>query len=149
MKCYSCGSEFRITFVQGKPYCFRCEVDASLVAHGIIQLTKGERNHVGQIPRKARWSRYSAWLQSLRMARCSWAIFRNLARIRGCGVHRERKVVLMLIPSWAKFKEPLRVSEASLRRIQRQEQEKALQRLADERNAQKLHNQPQQCKLDL
>jgi hypothetical protein len=49
----------------------------------------------------------------------------------------------MLIASWAKFKEPLRVSEASLRRIRREEQEKALQRLADERNAQKLHNQPQ------
>ena len=49
----------------------------------------------------------------------------------------------MLIPSWAKFKEPLRVSEASLRRVRREEAEKALQRLADERNAQKLHNQPQ------
>jgi hypothetical protein len=49
----------------------------------------------------------------------------------------------MLIASWTKFKEPLRVSEASLRRIRREEQEKALQRLADERNAQKLHNQPQ------
>jgi hypothetical protein len=49
----------------------------------------------------------------------------------------------MLIPSWAKFKEPLRVSEASLRRIQREENEKALQRLADERNAQNLHIKPQ------
>ena len=41
----------------------------------------------------------------------------------------------MLIPSWAKFKEPLRVSEASLRRIKREEAEKALQSLADERHA--------------
>ena len=40
-------------------------------------------------------------------------------------------------------KEPLRVSEASLRRIQREQNEKALQRLADERNAQKLHIKPQ------
>ena len=49
----------------------------------------------------------------------------------------------MLIPSWGKFKEPEKVSEASLRRIRREEQEKALQRLADERNAQKLHIKPQ------
>jgi len=49
----------------------------------------------------------------------------------------------MLIPSWAKFREPLRVSEASLRRIRREEAEKALQQLADERNAQKLHIKPQ------
>ena len=46
----------------------------------------------------------------------------------------------MLIPSWAKFKKPQTVSEATLRRIQREEAEKALQQLADERNAQKLHN---------
>lgn len=76
------------------------------------------------------------------MAGCLWGIPANPRRLRHCGVNREREVVLMLIPSWAKFKQPLRVSEASLRRIQRQEQEKALQRLADERNAQKLNNQP-------
>jgi hypothetical protein len=34
------------------------------------------------------------------------------------------------------------LSGASLRRIQREEQEKALQRLADERKAQGLNNQP-------
>jgi hypothetical protein len=77
------------------------------------------------------------------MAGCSSGIPAHIRRIRHCGVNRERKVVLMLIPSWTKFKEPLRVSEASLRRIRREEQEKALQRLADERNAQNLHNQPQ------
>jgi hypothetical protein len=77
------------------------------------------------------------------MAGCSGTIPAHIRRVRHCGVRREREVVLMLIPSWAKFKEPLRVSEASLRRIQREENEKALQRLADERNAQKLHNQPQ------
>jgi hypothetical protein len=49
----------------------------------------------------------------------------------------------MRVPSWFKPKEPLRLSEASLRRIQRAEAEKALQQLADERNAQKLHIQPQ------
>jgi hypothetical protein len=44
MKCYMCGSEFRITFVKGKPYCFQCEGDASLVAYGVIRLDKGEKN---------------------------------------------------------------------------------------------------------
>jgi hypothetical protein len=44
MKCYTCGSEFRISFVKGKPYCFQCEVDASLVAYGIIRPDKGEKN---------------------------------------------------------------------------------------------------------
>ena len=77
------------------------------------------------------------------MAGCSRGIPAHIRRVRHCGVNREREVVLMLIASWAKFKEPLRVSEASLRRIRREEQEKALQQLADERNAQKLHNQPQ------
>jgi len=51
-------------------------------------------------------------------------------------------MVLMRVPSWFRRKEPLRLSEASLRRIQRLEAEKALQQLADERNAQKLNNQP-------
>jgi len=74
------------------------------------------------------------------MAGCLRGIPAHICRVRHCGVNREREVVLMLIPSWAKFKEPLRVSEASLRRIRREEAEKALQRLADERNAQKLHN---------
>jgi ribosomal protein L37AE/L43A len=44
MKCYTCGSELRITLVKGKPYCFRCEADASLVAYGVIRLDKGEKN---------------------------------------------------------------------------------------------------------
>ena len=77
------------------------------------------------------------------MAGCPWGIPANPHRLRHCGVNREREVVLMLIPSWAKFKKPETVSEASLRRIQRAEAEKALQRLADERNAQKLHIKPQ------
>jgi hypothetical protein len=47
-----------------------------------------------------------------------------------------------MLPSWTKFKEPQKVSEGSLRRIQREEAEKALQRLADERKAQGLNNQP-------
>jgi hypothetical protein len=46
MKCYTCGSEFRITFIKDKPYCFRCEADASLVAVGLIRPVK-ERKYVG------------------------------------------------------------------------------------------------------
>ena len=52
-----------------------------------------------------------------------------------CGVHREREVVLMLIPSWAKFKEPLKVSEASLRAIRARERERLLAEEADKRHA--------------
>ena len=40
MKCYTCNSEFRITFIQGKPYCFRCEADASLQAYGVVRRIK-------------------------------------------------------------------------------------------------------------
>jgi len=40
MKCYLCGSEFRITFIQGKPYCFKCEVDVSLQAYGLVRQVK-------------------------------------------------------------------------------------------------------------
>jgi hypothetical protein len=40
MKCYLCGSEFRITFIQGKPYCFKCEADASLEAYGLVRQVK-------------------------------------------------------------------------------------------------------------
>jgi len=40
MKCYLCGSEFRITFIQGKPYCFKCEADASLQAYGLVRQVK-------------------------------------------------------------------------------------------------------------
>lgn len=46
MKCYTCGLKFRISFVKGKPYCFRCEADASLVAFGLIRLEK-EKENVG------------------------------------------------------------------------------------------------------
>jgi hypothetical protein len=49
----------------------------------------------------------------------------------------------MRLLSWLKPKEALRVSEASLRRIQRAQAEKALERIADKRNAQKLYNQPE------
>lgn len=74
------------------------------------------------------------------MAGCSGAIPAHIRPVRHCGVNREREVVLVIIPSWTKFKEPVRVSEGSLRRIQRDEAEKALQRLADERKAQGLNN---------
>ena len=40
MKCFNCGSEFRITFIQGKPYCFKCEADASLQAYGVVRQIK-------------------------------------------------------------------------------------------------------------
>lgn len=46
----------------------------------------------------------------------------------------------MRLPLWLQRKKAPTVSQATLRRIQREEAEKALQRLADERNAQKLHN---------
>jgi hypothetical protein len=41
----------------------------------------------------------------------------------------------MLIPSWAKFKEPLRVSEASLARIRARERERLLSEESDKRHA--------------
>lgn len=44
-------------------------------------------------------------------------------------------MVLVLIPSWTKFKEPLKVSEASLARIRRLEREKLLAEEADKRHA--------------
>ncbi len=44
-------------------------------------------------------------------------------------------MVLVLIPSWAKFKQPLKVSEASLARIREREREKALMEEADKRRA--------------
>jgi hypothetical protein len=69
------------------------------------------------------------------MAGCSGAIPAHIRRVRHCGVNREREVVLMLIPSWAKFKEPLRVSEASLRLIRARERERLLSEEADKRHA--------------
>ena len=69
------------------------------------------------------------------MAGCFWSVRPYLPRFWGCGVNRERKVVLMLIPSWAKFKEPLRVSEASLARIRARERERLLSEEADKRHA--------------
>ena len=44
-------------------------------------------------------------------------------------------MVLVLIPSWTKFKEPLKVSEASLARIRRLERERLLSEEADKRHA--------------
>jgi hypothetical protein len=41
----------------------------------------------------------------------------------------------VLIPSWTKFKEPLKVSEASLARIRRLERERLLSEEADKRHA--------------
>jgi len=41
----------------------------------------------------------------------------------------------MLIPSWAKFKKPQKVSEASLRRIRASERERLLSEEADKRHA--------------
>jgi hypothetical protein len=40
MKCFTCGSEYRITLIKGKPYCFQCEADASLVAFGLVRPIK-------------------------------------------------------------------------------------------------------------
>jgi hypothetical protein len=69
------------------------------------------------------------------MAGCPRGIPAHLRRFRRCGVNRERKVVLMLIPSWAKFKEPQKVSEASLARIRARERERILSEEADKRHA--------------
>ncbi len=69
------------------------------------------------------------------MAGCLRGIPPHLRRFRRCGVNRERKVVLMLIPSWAKFKEPQKVSEASLARIRARERERILSEEADKRHA--------------
>jgi len=44
-------------------------------------------------------------------------------------------MVLMLIPSWSKFKEPEKVSEASLARIRARERERILSEEADKRHA--------------
>lgn len=41
----------------------------------------------------------------------------------------------MLIPSWAKFKQPQKVSEASLARIRARERERLLSEEADKRHA--------------
>jgi len=41
----------------------------------------------------------------------------------------------MLIPSWSKFKEPQKVSEASLARIRARERERILSEEADKRHA--------------
>lgn len=43
MKCYQCGSEFRLTIIKGKFYCFACEADASLEAVGLIRPIKEKR----------------------------------------------------------------------------------------------------------
>ena len=40
MKCFTCGSELRLTVIKGKTYCFRCEADASLQAFGVIRPIK-------------------------------------------------------------------------------------------------------------
>jgi len=69
------------------------------------------------------------------MVRCLGAIPPHLRRFRHCGVNREREMVLMLIPSWSKFKEPQKVSEASLARIRARERERLLSEEADKRHA--------------
>lgn len=46
-------------------------------------------------------------------------------------------MVLVLIPSWDRFKEPQKVSEASLRAIRRAEQDRLLAEEADKRHARK------------
>jgi hypothetical protein len=40
MKCFTCGSELRLTVVQGKTYCFRCEADASMAQYGLVRPIK-------------------------------------------------------------------------------------------------------------
>ena len=43
MKCYTCGSEYRITIVKGKAYCFQCEVDVSMEQYGLVRAIKEKR----------------------------------------------------------------------------------------------------------
>ena len=43
MKCYRCGSEYRITMVKGKAYCFQCEVDVSMEQYGLVRAIKEKR----------------------------------------------------------------------------------------------------------
>ena len=40
MKCFTCGSELRLTMVKEKTYCFRCEADASMEQYGIVRQLK-------------------------------------------------------------------------------------------------------------
>lgn len=41
MKCYVCGSEYRITIVKDKAYCFKCESDFALEQYGLVRAIKG------------------------------------------------------------------------------------------------------------
>jgi len=43
MKCYNCGSEYRLTLIKGKFYCFGCEADASLEAVGLVRPINKEK----------------------------------------------------------------------------------------------------------
>jgi hypothetical protein len=43
MKCYKCGSEFRLTMVGGRAYCFECEADISLEQYGVVRQIREKR----------------------------------------------------------------------------------------------------------
>ena len=62
----------------------------------------------------------------------------HIARFRGCRVNRDRQVVLMNLLSRLGRKEPLRVSEGSLRAIRRAQLDKTLAEEADKRRARKM-----------
>ena len=59
----------------------------------------------------------------------------DIARFRDCRVNRDRQVVLMRLLSRLGRKEPLRVSEGSLRAIRRAQLDKVLSEEADKRRA--------------
>jgi len=40
MKCFMCGSEYRITIIKDKAYCFRCESDYALEQYRIVRPMK-------------------------------------------------------------------------------------------------------------
>ena len=42
MKCFMCGSEYRITIIKDKAYCFRCESDYALEQYRIVRPIKRE-----------------------------------------------------------------------------------------------------------
>jgi hypothetical protein len=43
MKCYLCGTQFRLTMVGGRTYCFECESDISLEVYGVVRSINDRR----------------------------------------------------------------------------------------------------------
>jgi hypothetical protein len=66
MKCYTCGSEYRITMVKGKAYCFQCEVDVSMEQYRISSSNQREegimieerllKKNIRLTPKGRRWA---------------------------------------------------------------------------------------------